>query len=215
MRSIAASTRLRTPSSKVRTLSLMMASSGMTFSLVPACSAPTVTTAASAAATSRETMVCSRITVAAAMTTGSMLACGIDPCAPRPNRRICKLSAADVMAPARPATVPDGPTMTCWPEHHVRLGKALEQARRRSWPARLRRSLRRAGRPPSGCRARSIACLAPATWSRPRARSRACRGRTCARPAPSCLRDRSPSPCSHTAGRSPLRPAAHPCRRAA
>jgi hypothetical protein len=29
--------------------------------------------------------------------------------------RICKLSAAEVIAPARPATVPDGPTMTCWP----------------------------------------------------------------------------------------------------
>src|SRR5574337_318158 len=59
---MAARTRLRTPSSKVRTLSLMMASSGITFSLVPACSAPTVTTAASVAATSRDTIVCSRST---------------------------------------------------------------------------------------------------------------------------------------------------------
>ena len=39
IRSIAASTRLRTPASKVRTFSLMIASSGMTFSFVPACSA--------------------------------------------------------------------------------------------------------------------------------------------------------------------------------
>ena len=62
----------------------------MTFSLVPAWSAPMVTTTASVGATSRETMVCSRITVDAAMTTGSMLACGIEPCAPRPNRRICE-----------------------------------------------------------------------------------------------------------------------------
>ena len=46
IRLIAASTRLRTSSSKVRTLSLMTASSGITFSFVPACSAPIVTTAA-------------------------------------------------------------------------------------------------------------------------------------------------------------------------
>ena len=58
----------------MRTFSLMSASSGMTFSFVPACSAPTVTTAASVAAISRETMVCRRSTVAAAITTGSMLA---------------------------------------------------------------------------------------------------------------------------------------------
>jgi hypothetical protein len=56
----------------------MIASSGMTFSFVPAYSAPTVATAASAAATSRETTVCSHITVAAAITTASMLACGIE-----------------------------------------------------------------------------------------------------------------------------------------
>ena len=37
IRSIAASTRLHTPSSKDSTLSLMMAPSGMTFSLEPAC----------------------------------------------------------------------------------------------------------------------------------------------------------------------------------
>ena len=45
-------------------------------------------------------MVCRRITVAAAITTGSMLACGIEPCAARPNNRICRLSATEVMAPA-------------------------------------------------------------------------------------------------------------------
>src|SRR6185437_15122010 len=44
--------------------------------LVPACSAPIVTTADCAGATSRETIVCRRSTVAAAMTTGSMLARG-------------------------------------------------------------------------------------------------------------------------------------------
>jgi hypothetical protein len=67
---------------------LIIASSGITFSFVPACKTPMVTTADSAAATSRETMPCRRITVAAAMTTGSMLAWGMEPCAPPPNMRI-------------------------------------------------------------------------------------------------------------------------------
>jgi len=49
----------------------MSASSGMTFSFSPACSTPTVTKAALVAATSRETIVCSRITVAAAITADS------------------------------------------------------------------------------------------------------------------------------------------------
>ena len=119
IRVIAARTRVRTSASNVRTFSLMTASSGMTFSLSPACSAPTVTTAASEAASSRDTMVCSRSTVAAAITTGSMLAWGIDPCAPRPNIRICRLSAADVITPARLPIDPAGPTITCWPKNHV------------------------------------------------------------------------------------------------
>ena len=72
IRVIAARTRVRTSSSNVRTFSFMTASSGMTFSLSPACSDPTVTTAASEAASSRDTMVCSRSTVAAAITTGSI-----------------------------------------------------------------------------------------------------------------------------------------------
>jgi hypothetical protein len=37
--------------------------------------------------------VCRRTTIAAAITTGSTLACGIDPYAPRPNRSISGLSA--------------------------------------------------------------------------------------------------------------------------
>ena len=103
----------------------MTASSGMTFSLSPACSAPTVTTAASEAASSRDTMVCSRRTVAAAITTGSILAWGIDPCAPRPNIRICRLSAADVITPARLPIDPAGPTITCWPKITSGFGKRV------------------------------------------------------------------------------------------
>ena len=125
MRVIAASTRFLTPASKLRTLSLMTASSGITFSLSPACSTPIVTTADSVAAISRETMPCRRITVAAAITTGSMLACGIEPWAPRPNKRICRLSAADVIVPVRPATSPAEPTITCWPSTTSGFGKRL------------------------------------------------------------------------------------------
>src|SRR5690554_3699937 len=82
MRSVAASTRLRTSVSKLRTFNLMMASSGITFSLVPACRAPIVTTADSAAASSRETMVCSRIIVAAGVHDGVRLAFAIGGCEP-------------------------------------------------------------------------------------------------------------------------------------
>jgi hypothetical protein len=52
--------------------------------LVPTWMLPTVRTAVSVGATSRETTVCSRTTIDAASTTGSTVACGIDPCPPRP-----------------------------------------------------------------------------------------------------------------------------------
>lgn len=50
--------------------------------------APMVSTAVSVAGTSRETTVCSRITVAAAITTGSTETSGREPCAPRPYMMI-------------------------------------------------------------------------------------------------------------------------------
>ena len=125
IRLIASSTRCRTASSKVRTLSLITASSGITFSLVPAWSAPTVTTTASDGPTSRETIVCNRNTVEAAITTGSMLACGIEPCAPRPNMRIWKLSPAEVTTPDWLAMIPADIGMTCWPRITSGLGKRL------------------------------------------------------------------------------------------
>src|SRR5579864_1527891 len=127
IRSIAASTCLRTPSSKVRTFNLIIASSGITFSFVPACSAPIVTTAESVGATSRETIVCSLITVEAAMTTGSILASGIEPCAPRPNKRICRLSAAEVTTPVTPIEVPRRQAHDVLPEHAIGLGKTFEE----------------------------------------------------------------------------------------
>ena len=56
----------------------------MTLLLVPAWQLPTVTTAVSPGATSRDTMVCSRTMIMAASTTGSMVCCGMEPCPPRP-----------------------------------------------------------------------------------------------------------------------------------
>ena len=85
-----------------------------------------MTTAASEGPTSRETIVCNRRTVEAAITTGSMLACGIDPCAPRPNSRISKLSPAEVTTPDLLAMVPADIGITCWPRTTSGLGKRLK-----------------------------------------------------------------------------------------
>ena len=57
-----------------------------------------VSTAVSVAGTSRETTVCSRITVAAAITTGSTETSGREPCAPRPYMMI--LHNRDIVAVA-------------------------------------------------------------------------------------------------------------------
>ena len=70
------------------------ASSGMMFDLVPAVIFPTVTTAKSDAATSRDTTVWSRITVDAAMTTGSTVALGMEPWPPLPCRTMRRPSMA-------------------------------------------------------------------------------------------------------------------------
>ena len=129
IRSIAASTCLRTPASKVRTLSLMRASSGMTFSLV---------TSPHYAHGDHRRIVCGnlaghdglgsrRTTDAAIRRRDRCLPAASEPCAPRPNRRICKLSAAEVIGPALPAMVPAGPTMTCWPSTTLGAGKRLSR----------------------------------------------------------------------------------------
>ena len=87
----------------------------MMFALVPALRAPTVTTAVSVPATSRETRVCSRITVAAAMTTGSTVASGRDPCPPAPWRVTLSESDAANAGPLRRPSMPAGIGATCWP----------------------------------------------------------------------------------------------------
>ena len=57
-----------------------------------------------------------------------MLACGIEPCAPRPNRRICRLSAAEVIGPALPGDGAGRPDHDVLAQHDIGLGKAVEQA---------------------------------------------------------------------------------------
>ena len=89
----------------------------MMFALDPACIDPTVTTARSVMETSRETMVWSRITVAAAITTGSMVDSGPEPCPPRPITRTSKVSTPAISAPARLRIEPVGclEDQTCRP----------------------------------------------------------------------------------------------------
>ncbi len=82
--------------------------------LVPAFTLPTVTTAMSPGATSRDTTVCSRTTIMAASTTGSTVFCGVEPCPPRPYTVTLRLSAADMNGPGRVRTVPAIPGSRCW-----------------------------------------------------------------------------------------------------
>ncbi len=82
--------------------------------LVPALIRPTVTTAVRVGSTRRETIVCSRITREAAMTTGSMAWCGAEACPPRPCSVIRKSSQLAMIGPAATWTEPLGPGRTCW-----------------------------------------------------------------------------------------------------
>ena len=87
--------------------------SGMMLALVPARMLPTVSTAVSAGSISRATIVCSRITTAAASTTGSTVVCGIDACPPRPYSVTLMLSADANAGPAVAARCPAGSGVTC------------------------------------------------------------------------------------------------------
>ena len=100
----------------------------MMFALVPAGRRPTVTTAKSAAATSRDTTVWSRITIAAAITTGSTVVSGMDPWPPRPWSVIRTVSVAAYAGPACSPTKPAGSGVTCWPRTTSGLGKRVPQA---------------------------------------------------------------------------------------
>jgi len=85
------------------------------FAFVPALNDPMVTTPISVAAISRETMPCKRITVEAAMTTGSMVASGREPCPPDPYNVTRSESEAAYATPVRSPSIPAGRGDTCCP----------------------------------------------------------------------------------------------------
>ena len=90
------------------------ASSGMMFDLVPAWKEPTVTTAGSSGFNSREMMVCSRSTVLAAMTMGSIEACGLAPCDPRPWMVTSTVSTLAKAGPGTMAMLPLAMSGVSW-----------------------------------------------------------------------------------------------------
>ncbi|MNT51465.1 hypothetical protein D3C72_1884310 [compost metagenome] len=89
-----ASTRLRTASLKVRTVSCMVTWSGTMLACVPPWMLPTVMTTGSIGLFSRETRVCNASTMRAAMTTGSRVSCGAAPWPPWPYTVMLMVSAA-------------------------------------------------------------------------------------------------------------------------
>ena len=88
---------------------------------------PTVTTAISPGATSRDTMVCSRTTIMAVSTTGSMEFCGRAPWAPRPYTVTLMLSSVAINGPGRVATVPAIPGSRCWASATSGVGMRLSR----------------------------------------------------------------------------------------
>ena len=65
------------------------------------------------------------MTAAAAITTGSMLFCGIEPWAPRPNSVTSQLSPAESMMPVRQPICPALSGITCWASVTSGFGKRL------------------------------------------------------------------------------------------
>lgn len=99
IRRIAAIIRSRTSSDCVRMLRAIRASAGMMLCRVPASIRPTLSTADSRAASSRLTTVCSRVTRYAAVTTGSTVDSGREPCPPRPCTTMSTSVEADMIRP--------------------------------------------------------------------------------------------------------------------
>lgn len=120
---MAARTFSRTGAELVRTLMPSSAVSGMTAAVVPACSLPMVTTTGSWADISRETIVWSRSTSEAAITTGSTAASGLEPWPPRPKSLTVMESVAPMTVPGRVAMRPTGPGPTCEPRITSGRGK--------------------------------------------------------------------------------------------
>jgi hypothetical protein len=114
MRWIAATMAARVDSLKVRMFSSRTAWSEMMLLLEPASTRPTVSTANSPGATSRETTVCNRMTIEEASTTGSTDSCGIEPWLPRPHTVTRMLSPLERNGPGRTPSRPAGKGSTCW-----------------------------------------------------------------------------------------------------
>ncbi len=87
----------------------------MMFCFVPAWNVPTVTTARSDGATSRDTIVCRRTTIEAASTIGSIVFSGCDPWPPRPCTVTMTWSLPAMTGPGAVKTSPAAPGKTCWP----------------------------------------------------------------------------------------------------
>ncbi len=68
----------------------------------------TLRTAGEKGSTSRETIVCSSQTILAAVATGSIVACGIAACPPRPVTTMSNMSTEASRTPALPAIIPAG-----------------------------------------------------------------------------------------------------------
>jgi len=113
MRRTAASTRVRLWSLTVRTLMLRVASAGTTLSALPAWIAPTETTTISPGSDSRDTMLCSLTTAWHAVSRGSTVVCGREPCPPRPWKVTVTESEPAIVGPGRTPTIPAGSGATC------------------------------------------------------------------------------------------------------
>lgn len=115
IRRIAATIRSRTASDWVRRLREIRAVEGMMFGAVPASIRPTVSTADSRGAISRLTTLWSRVTRYAAVSTGSTVVSGRDPCPPRPCTTISMSVVADRISPGTCGYSPTGPGAACCP----------------------------------------------------------------------------------------------------
>ena len=69
--------------------------------------------AASTLVTSRATTVCSRVITCAAITMGSIVACGAELCPPRPNIVTFTTAEAAITGPDRCPMIPIGSGTTC------------------------------------------------------------------------------------------------------
>ena len=96
--------------------------------LVPPWTLPTVTTAISPGGVSRDTMVCSRTTIMAASTTGSMVCCGMAPWPPFPYTVTLMLSSVAMKGPERVADRPGDAGQHVLGQGNVGGRDALEQA---------------------------------------------------------------------------------------